>query len=106
MDLIELMIFIDSVLIQESGRFKRLIILRLDQVLDIRIVQLFTIINFTSLVDMMDTIEMICTNSVFNKVNGLKLDGIVFGQKVDIEHLQLLWVKECIFLVDMMELVN
>jgi hypothetical protein len=106
MDLIELMIFIDSVLTQVNGRFKKLIILKPDQVQDIHIVQLFTIINFTSLVDTMDTIETICTNSVFNKVNGLKLDGIVFGQKVVIEHLQLLWVKECIFLVDTMGLVN
>jgi hypothetical protein len=50
--------------------------------------------------------EMIFTGSIFNKVNGMKLDVTAFGQKVATVPQQQSSAKECIFSAGTTGLVN
>ena len=71
-------------------------------VLVILTAQLFIITSSTYLVDTMVTTGMIYTGSILLQINGLKLEEMDSGLKVDIEHQQLLWDSACIYLVVMM----
>jgi hypothetical protein len=68
-------------------------------VLVILTAQLFIITSSTYLVDTMVTTGMIYTGSILLQINGLKLEEMDSGLKVDIEHQQLLWDSACIYLV-------
>ena len=71
-------------------------------VLVILTAQLFIITSSTYLVDTMVTTGMIYTGSILLQINGLKLEEMDSGLKVDIEHQRLLWDSACIYLVVMM----